>query len=629
MTDPGILASTPLQANPDLSGASLNVSAPSATATPNSALNTTSISSTSIAPTTPISLPKAPTDSNNYAGMIAGGNATLGANTNTLAGATTPSGAVVDPKTGALISGPTNTNGASSDTSLSNLLQQYLSGSTPPPSASDSYNKLYNSSGIPGLQTNSNTDAASLKTAQANLDATNAKLAGITAQASAIPIQDQKDITGLVTTGGLATKTSAELRNNALQALPLQAQAIAQQAAVAAAQGNSTLSANLLTQAQDHLDKMFQIQSTDATNQYNYQQDQRKAVYDFATKAQQAQLDAQSKAADQAHTDLQAAIRNAQDLAKTAIANGQPDIAAKIAALDPNSNTYRTDLAALEGKMAPTPDLQFVAGTANQTSGYFNKATGKFTPSGGSTTPDGNAPVSTASGSNIIAGVKVDPTVANDVLAVLEGRNTLYNIHLNVGKTNIGAAYMRKMRTAITNVDPNFDFIGSDGGGKSVSTSFVQKATAAINTVLPNIQKIVDLSNQVDRIGITGVDALIQKGGLVVNNQKVANFHEAQKLIADEIGVALGAGTVSDMKLQLGFDITDPSVSQETFASNMGIVKSFLENRVNSLKSLRYSSATVNGVPGSSTSNGVVPNPSGATGTLVTAPDGTQVQITD
>lgn len=181
--------------------------------------------------------------------------------------------------------------------------------------------------------------------------------------------------------------------------------------------------------------------------------------------------------------------------------------------------------------------------------------------------------------------------IDTDVQAILEGRNTMYNIRQTMGRTNAAAAYMQKVREQITAIDPNFDFVASDAGGRSVSTGYVQKATAAINSVLPNINTLVDLSNQVSRVGITGVDKIIQAGNIVVGDKKVANFHEAQKLIADEIGIALGAGTVSDMKLQLGFDVTDPSMSQEVFASNMALVKEFLNNRKAGLDSLRYSSS--------------------------------------
>ncbi len=191
--------------------------------------------------------------------------------------------------------------------------------------------------------------------------------------------------------------------------------------------------------------------------------------------------------------------------------------------------------------------------------------------------------------------------LAMDAEAVLSGRNTLFNIRQTMGRSNSAAAYMQNLRAAITHVDPNFDFVASDAGGKAVSAPYFQKSVAAIDSVLPNINKIVDLSNQVSRVGVTGVDALLQKGAITIGNQQVSNFHQAQKLIADEIGIALGAGGVSDMKLQLGFDVTDPSVSQQVFASNMQLVKQFVENRKQGLEDLRYHSSTSGG-PGVNTS---------------------------
>lgn len=243
--------------------------------------------------------------------------------------------------------------------------------------------------------------------------------------------------------------------------------------------------------------------------------------------------------------------------------------------------------------------FQFVNGTANQASGTFDPNTGQFQPTGNSIPAGNNSnqsstqdAVSVVGGNGVlVAGIKVDPTIANDVQAVLEGRNTLYNIRQTMGRTNAAAAYMQKMRDTISKIDPNFDFVASDAGGKFVSSTFYQKATSAITSVLPNIDKAVELSDQVNRIGVKGVDTLLQKGAIQIGNQKVTNFHEAQKLIADEIGLALGQGTVSDMKLQLGFDVTDPAVTPEVFASNMGIVKDFINNRLAALKNQRYTSS--------------------------------------
>lgn len=209
----------------------------------------------------------------------------------------------------------------------------------------------------------------------------------------------------------------------------------------------------------------------------------------------------------------------------------------------------------------------------------------------------GNQVTPTKSGGDIIAGVKVPSNIsATDVLAVLQGRETLQDIRQTVGRSKTGDAKMQGLRDTIFKIDPTFDFVASNAGGKLVSSAYYQRAIGAINSVLPNIDKIVTLSDQVSRVGVKGVDALLQKGAIQIGNEKVTNFHQAQKLIADEIGVALGAGAVSDMKLQLGFDVTDPSVTPEVFASNMKVIKEFVENRKKGLNELRYSSSVTGGV---------------------------------
>ena len=306
-------------------------------------------------------------------------------------------------------------------------------------------------------------------------------------------------------------------------------------------------------------------------------QTQLQGLKDYAlTPAQQKLATAQQALLAKQQSDLEDAKQNAKDnsslaldYAKNAMASGQSDIASQITRLDVTSPSFKQDLAKLQSQIKPALT------TAQKNAGITSIPTTTTTSDAGGQT------------------AKTTGSIHNDVQAVLEGRNTLYNIRQTMGRTNAAAAYMQQMRDQITAVDPNFDFVASDAGGKSVSTSYVQKAKIAINAILPNIDKVVELSNQVNRIGVSGVDDLLQKAKVQIGNQSVTNFREAQKLIADELGVALGGGTMSDMKLQLGFDVTDPSVKPEVFASNMALVKTFLENRVDALDSLRYKSSTV------------------------------------
>lgn len=326
------------------------------------AVNTpTTINSTTAQSSTPIPLPPAPTPNNNYASAVTGGNVTIAGNTPAITPVTTPSGATVDPATGAIVSPP------ATDTASSGGILDYIKSlaGIKPPSASDQYNTDYNASGISGLQSDFNTKNQAYTDAKAKLDTVNASLAGLNAEATGIPIQDQQDATGRgITAAGLAPKTADELRANALKAIPLQAQALSAQAEVAAAQGNAQLSQSILQQAQDHLDKLFQIHQADATNQYNYQTNVIDKAYQYATTAEKDKLDAQKATLTQNLSLYNNTISDLRTAASSATASGQGSIATQLASLvaklNPNSPTFVSDLkgvqdtfAKLQGQIVP------------------------------------------------------------------------------------------------------------------------------------------------------------------------------------------------------------------------------------------------------------------------------------
>ncbi len=290
-------------------------------------------------------VPPAPTPSN-LTGTVANGSATIAGNTPLLI---TPNSTTVDANGNPITPAPTTT------PSTLDSIKSYLASFTAPPKASDQYNTDYNASGIDAKQTDFNTKQQALLDAQAELGGVNSKLQGINAEATAIPIQDQQNAEGRgITAAGLAPITTGELRMNALKAIPLQAQALVAQAKVAAAQGNATLSQSILQQAQDHLDKVFQIHQTDATNAYNYQNSLIDKAYTFATAQEQKQLDAQKTQLATNQSNLADARNFAQSLSTTATANGQGQIASQLASLTPpdiNSKTFASDLATYNSKV--------------------------------------------------------------------------------------------------------------------------------------------------------------------------------------------------------------------------------------------------------------------------------------
>ncbi len=301
-----------------------------------------SITSAHLAPTTPVNLPPAPTPTTPTVGNPS---ATMASNN-----------AVLNP--------PADPNAPSADpNSLSSLFSSYLGSETAPPSTADIYQKTYGVSPDQAkaqqstAQTGLNTANQAVTGAQGKYDALQAQINGLDYQANTIvPNQDQQDATGRgITAGGLAPIDAANQRALLLQKAPLQLQALLAQADLAHAQGKATLAAGILSQANSHLDALFNAQVSDAQAQYKYRSDQLTAIYNYASSAEKDQIAAKQHAADQAFTVQQNAIANAQDLAKTAISNGQDGLAGKIVALDPTSPTYKADLAKLEGQMTQNP----------------------------------------------------------------------------------------------------------------------------------------------------------------------------------------------------------------------------------------------------------------------------------
>ena len=321
----------------------------------------TSITGEMLQPATAIQVPPTPTDTTNYDAIMKGGQGAIDAYNK----------AVEDAK-----KAETKTDASSFET----LLAKY---SQPPTPIAGQYQTEYANAGLGGMGEDVLAKQKTLKTAQSKLAGVTAKLAGINAEAQAIPIKVEKEFTGRASVGQQESMSRAQLRDVALRALPLQAEALATQAEVQSAQGDVELSQNTLKMAQDRLDTLFNLKVKDQEAQYNYQKDVRGKIYDYLTSKEKAQLDALQKKDDREFQLYKDQINNVQAFAKTAIENGQGSLASQLANLDPKSTTYQSDKAALVGQMKQKSDLQFVPATDNQPAGYFDKTTGRFTPIGG------------------------------------------------------------------------------------------------------------------------------------------------------------------------------------------------------------------------------------------------------
>ena len=208
---------------------------------------------------------------------------------------------------------PTTNDGSSALTDFLNQSTQNA-----PTSMEGQYNTDVNNAGISGLQSGVNTANSAVSQEQANLSSIQAQLQGIT---DSTKVSELKLPSEGISAGAIQGRNLANERNAAIQALPLQASALASQAKIQSLQGNAQAAQTLLTQAQSQVDKLFSIQQSDAQNSFNYKQSLIKAVYDSATKDQQNALDAKSKENDQAFQLQRDKINNDYQTQQTLLAN--------------------------------------------------------------------------------------------------------------------------------------------------------------------------------------------------------------------------------------------------------------------------------------------------------------------
>ena len=300
------------------------------------------INSSNLTPVAPINIPVAPVNTTNYAGMFGGTNAMIGANAATLTPQTTEQ-----------------------PTSLDALMASI---NTPVPSATDTYNTDYANSGVATATANANADAAVYQSATDKYNALNSQLQQYNYNASTIiPLQGQKDASGQgVTAGGFGSYTSAQLRDNALAAAPVQFNALIAQAEQAAALGKAQLSQSILQQAQTQMNTIYKIHMDDAQAKYTAKTNVLGAIYDYLTNKEKATADDLKQKAQNDFTLQRDAISSANDYAKTAITNGQGDIAGKLMALDPKDPAYSTKVAALASQIV-TPVKASAGGGAGDT----------------------------------------------------------------------------------------------------------------------------------------------------------------------------------------------------------------------------------------------------------------------
>lgn len=153
----------------------------------------------------------------------------------------------------------------------------------------------------------------------------------------------------------------------------------------------------------------------------------------------------------------------------------------------------------------------------------------------------------------------------------------------NAGGTRLKTAILNRASEIAQANGRTFDPAQAQANYDYASSQDTKQKVQSINAVLPNLDTLTSLSDAFQRSDLPAVNSVLNKLGYLTGNKKVSSLDEAAKLVGDELGVALGGGTMSDMKLTLGLSATDPVLSASNYASNIGMIKTFLNNRLQSI----------------------------------------------
>jgi len=120
------------------------------------------------------------------------------------------------------------------------------------------------------------------------------------------------------------------------------------------------------------------------------------------------------------------------------------------------------------------------------------------------------------------------------------------------------------VRNAILQQNPRFNFQTAEqqfGFGSNVSVQQQQAKIAGLTNPGGAIDQLQSLSDSISRSQYPDFNKLTLAAAEKMGDPNVANYLAQAKLVGDELGNALSASGASDLKVQLGLDLTNPNLS--------------------------------------------------------------------
>lgn len=149
-----------------------------------------------------------------------------------------------------------------------------------------------------------------------------------------------------------------------------------------------------------------------------------------------------------------------------------------------------------------------------------------------------------------------------------------------------GREQMRTIYAKARDLNPEFSPALFEQGAKFAGSPQTRRSLGAVANVEAGIPSMIDASNAAARSHVKFLNEhFIIPGGAQIGEHEYSDLQAAHKAFGDELSLALGVGTASDLKTKLGLEIADPNLDPSAFESVLKRqVLPFLERRKQSLR---------------------------------------------
>jgi hypothetical protein len=262
----------------------------------------------------------------------------------------------------------------------------------------------------------------------------------------------------------------------------------------------------------------------------------------------------------------------------------------------------------------------------------FNPETGAYTLPGGEDVSSRVRPIppqSAAIQPGTDVAIKPDSKEYRIAQDLAYGKLTFRNFtNLYPSRSPQSAAQRQSIYDTARTLNPQFDPSQFEAGFKLFTNPQIRQRLVAIDALGPVIDKIKDVSAKVGNGDVQVFNQILQRAKLQISNKPVASLQQLKTLLGDEIGLALGVGTGSDLKTKLGLDMVNPNLSPSAFAATMDQLEDIIQARRQALLTTMGPYGQQQGTPAAAPTQTAAPRTiraRDANGVLHEAPAGTQL----